>query len=53
MSHHLAQINIAHMKGVNLDDPIMIGFSSRIDEINQIAEQCDGFIWRCNEFQSF
>ena len=49
MPHHLAQINIAHMKGVNLDDPIMIDFSSRIDEINQIAEQHDGFIWRLKD----
>ena len=49
MSHHLAQINIAHMKGVNLDDPIMQGFTSRIDEINEIAESHDGFIWRLKD----
>ena len=49
MSHHLAQINIAHMKGVNLEDSIMKGFTSRIDEINQIAESHDGFIWRLKD----
>jgi len=49
MSHHLAQINIAHMKGINLDDPSMGGFTSRLDEINQIAESHDGFIWRLKD----
>jgi len=46
LNHRLAQINIAHMKGVNLDDPVMQSFTSRIDEINEIAESHDGFIWR-------
>jgi hypothetical protein len=49
MSFHLAQINIAQMKGVNLDDPIMHGFTSRLDEINAIAESHDGFIWRLKD----
>ena len=49
MSHHLAQINIAQMKGVNLDDPIMVGFTARLDEINQLAESHDGFIWRLKD----
>jgi len=42
---HLAQINIAQPKG-DIDDPIMAGFVARIDEINALAEQSDGFVWR-------
>ena len=49
MSHHLAQINIARMKGVSLDDPVMVGFTTRLDQINQLAESHDGFIWRLKD----
>ncbi len=43
--YHLAQINIATMKA-RLEDPIMEGFSSRLDEINALAEKSSGFVWR-------
>jgi hypothetical protein len=40
---HLAQINIAKAK---MDSEIMKGFVDRLDEINQLADQFAGFIWR-------
>jgi hypothetical protein len=42
---HLAQINIAKAKA-KMDSEIMKGFVERLDEINQIADQFAGFIWR-------
>jgi hypothetical protein len=42
---HLAQVNIARMK-VPLDDPLMAGFVARLDEINALADQSPGFVWR-------
>lgn len=41
----LAQVNIARMR-FPLDDPAMQGFTSRITEINQLAESSAGFVWR-------
>lgn len=44
-TYHLAQINIA--KAVDdMQSPAMHGFTSRLDEINALAEQSPGFIWR-------
>ena len=45
----LAQINVAKMKGVNIDDPIMKEFVDNLDRINSIAEQSDGFVWRLTD----
>jgi hypothetical protein len=42
---HLAQINVGTIKYAH-EDPRMIGFMSRLDEINSLAEQSLGFIWR-------
>ena len=42
---HLAQVNIARMKGP-LDGPLMAGFVARLDEINSLADRCPGFVWR-------
>jgi hypothetical protein len=42
---HLAQVNIGRVKG-SMDDPVMHGFASRLDEINALAEASPGFIWR-------
>ncbi len=42
---HLAQINIGRMKAP-LDDPSMHGFMSRLDELNELAERSEGFVWR-------
>ncbi|HEX2909478.1 MAG TPA: DUF3291 domain-containing protein [Chloroflexia bacterium] len=44
-SYHLAQINIARMRAP-LEDPLMAGFVSKLDEINALAEKSSGFIWR-------
>jgi len=30
----------------SLQDPVMAGLSSRVDEINRLAEESDGFVWR-------
>lgn len=43
--YHLAQVNVAKMRWP-LEDPRMHGFSSRLDEINALAERSSGFIWR-------
>ena len=45
MKYNLAQLNIAKLKAP-LDHPSIHGFVSRLDEINAIAEQSSGFIWR-------
>jgi len=45
---HLAQINIAQAKA-EMDSPIMNGFTSRLDEINKIAEESTGFVWRLQD----
>ena len=43
--HHLAQINIAHAHET-MDSKSMQGFVERLDEINQLADEAEGFIWR-------
>jgi hypothetical protein len=45
MSYHLAQVNIARMKAP-LDSPVMEGFVARLDEINALADNHPGFVWR-------
>lgn len=43
--YHLAQINIAQAQD-SMDSVLMQGFVERLDEINQLADDADGFIWR-------
>ena len=43
--HHLAQLNIARARA-EMTDEIMSGFVSRLDEINALADQSPGFVWR-------
>ncbi len=45
MSFHLAQLNVARMRAP-LEDPVMAGFVARLDEINALADQTPGFVWR-------
>jgi len=45
MRFHLAQANIAWMHGA-LHDPVMSGLANRVDEINRLAEESQGFVWR-------
>ncbi len=42
---HLAQINVGRIRAP-LEDPIMDGFVSNLDEINALAERTPGFVWR-------
>lgn len=42
---HIAQLNIARMRAP-LDDPTMVGFTGRLDEINALADRSPGFVWR-------
>ena len=42
---HLAEANIARMRAP-LEDPIMAGFVERLDELNQLADESPGFVWR-------
>ena len=43
--HHLAQLNIARMK-YTIDDPDMADFVARIDDVNALADEAPGFVWR-------
>lgn len=43
--HHLAQLNIAQMKFA-IDDPAMAEFVDRLADINALADNADGFVWR-------
>jgi len=45
----LAQINIAKMKGVDINDPIMKAFVDNLDLVNEIAEKSEGFVWRLKD----
>ena len=42
---HLAQVNIGRARGP-IDGPIMAEFVARLAEINALAEQTPGFVWR-------
>ena len=44
-NYHVAQVNIGRIKAP-LDDPIMAGFMNRLDELNALADQSPGFVWR-------
>jgi len=47
--YQLAQINIAKIRGVNIDDPVMQEFVDNLDRINNLAESSSGFIWRLKD----
>lgn len=42
---HIAQINVGTMLYAG-DDPRMSGFMNRLDEINALADESPGFVWR-------
>ena len=48
MKYHLAQLNIGRILAP-IDSEIMYGFTSRLDEINALAEASPGFIWRLKD----
>jgi hypothetical protein len=43
--YRIAQVNIGRIRA-ELTDPIMTGFVSRLDEINALADDSPGFVWR-------
>jgi hypothetical protein len=43
--HHLAQLNIARLK-YGLDDPELADFVARLDDVNALADESPGFVWR-------
>ena len=43
--YHLAQLNIAHLKYA-FDAPELAEFAARFEEINALADDSPGFIWR-------
>ncbi|RYU95226.1 DUF3291 domain-containing protein [Emticicia agri] len=47
--YQLAEINIARMKGVNINDPVMKEFVDNLDAINALAENSEGFVWRLKD----
>jgi heme-degrading monooxygenase HmoA len=46
---NIAQVNIARMQGISLEDPVMEEFVRNLDGINALAEQSPGFVWRLKE----
>ena len=45
---HLAQVNIARAR-FPIDDPGMADFMNQLDEINALADQDPGFVWRLQD----
>ena len=45
----LAEINVARIKGVNINDPIMKEFVDNLDRVNNLAENSEGFVWRLKD----
>lgn len=45
----LAEINVARMKGVTINDPIMKEFVDNLDRVNELAENSEGFVWRLKD----
>jgi hypothetical protein len=43
--YNIAQVNIGRIRA-ELDDPMMVGFVNRLDEINALADASPGFVWR-------
>jgi len=43
--HHLAQLNIAKLKYA-IDDPELSEFMDNLDNINTLADESPGFVWR-------
>jgi hypothetical protein len=49
IKYQIAEINIAKMKGVDINDPIMKEFVENLDSVNEIAEKSEGFVWRLKD----
>lgn len=42
---HLAQVNVAQLLAP-IDDPLLAEFVARLDEVNALADDAPGFVWR-------
>ena len=51
-NYHLAEINIAKMKGITINDPIMKEFVDNKGLVNKLAEYSEGFVWRLKDDSS-
>lgn len=49
-NYHIAQINIGRVKGP-VQDPVMAGFMTRLDDLNALADRSPGFVWRLQTSQ--
>ena len=47
--YQIAEINVARMKGVNINDPIMREFEENLVKVNELAESSAGFVWRLKD----
>ena len=47
--YQIAEINVARMKGVNINDPIMKEFVDNLERVNNLAENSKGFVWRLKD----
>src|SRR5450755_2713435 len=47
--YQIAEINVARMKGININDPIMKEFVDNLDKVNALAESNPGFVWRLKD----
>jgi hypothetical protein len=45
---HLAQVNVSRLLAP-LDSPQLLGFVSRLDEVNAVADAAAGFVWRLKD----
>lgn len=45
VKYHLAQVNIAKALAP-MTDPAMAGFVNRLDDLNALADETEGFVWR-------
>jgi Domain of unknown function (DUF3291) len=48
-TYQIAEINIARMIGVDINDPIMKEFVDNLDKVNAVAESSPGFVWRLKD----
>ena len=48
-NYQLSQINVARIKGVNINDPVMTEFVDNLEKINGLAENSRGFVWRLKD----
>lgn len=46
--YHLAQLNVANAKA-DMESAVMQGFVARLEEINALADQAPGFVWRLQD----